>query len=191
MNIVLNKNTAYVIGVSIGDGNLSCSNNRAVRLRITCDNKYPGIRENIIKSLKRMLPNNKVSEYVRKSNCVDVYCYSNLLESVLGWKAKGGSKYIQKISVPSWILNNDSYIKYCLRGLIETDGSVYSDRKYTYVNFTTIIETLKIDVVMMINKLGYSCTTNKVMQKSGKFKFIIRVCKNSNKFIEDLKISKS
>lgn len=39
MNII-NTNTAYIIGVAIGDGNLSNSNGRAVRLRVTCDNKY-------------------------------------------------------------------------------------------------------------------------------------------------------
>ena len=32
---------AYVIGLAIGDGGLSNPNGRAVRLRITCDIKYP------------------------------------------------------------------------------------------------------------------------------------------------------
>jgi hypothetical protein len=32
---------AYVLGLAIGDGNLSNPNGRAVRLRITCDTKYP------------------------------------------------------------------------------------------------------------------------------------------------------
>ena len=34
---------AYVVGVAIGDGNLSNPNGRAVRLRITCDKKYPAL----------------------------------------------------------------------------------------------------------------------------------------------------
>ena len=32
---------AYVIGLALGDGNLSKPGPRAVRLRISCDNKYP------------------------------------------------------------------------------------------------------------------------------------------------------
>ncbi len=38
---------AYVIGLAIGDGNLSNPNGRAVRLRITCDTKYPRLVGNI------------------------------------------------------------------------------------------------------------------------------------------------
>jgi hypothetical protein len=34
---------AYVIGLAIGGGNLSNPNGRAVRLRITCDTKYPAL----------------------------------------------------------------------------------------------------------------------------------------------------
>lgn len=34
---------AYVIGVAIGDGNLSNPNGRAVRLRVTWDTKYPAL----------------------------------------------------------------------------------------------------------------------------------------------------
>jgi len=34
---------AYLIGVALGDGNLSNPNGRAVRLRITCDTKYPAL----------------------------------------------------------------------------------------------------------------------------------------------------
>ena len=42
---------AYIIGVALGDGNLSNPNGRAVRLRITCDIKYPKIISEIQKKL--------------------------------------------------------------------------------------------------------------------------------------------
>src|SRR3989338_9217420 len=41
------KLKAYVVGLSLGDGNLSNPNGRAVRLRITCDKKYPNLIQNI------------------------------------------------------------------------------------------------------------------------------------------------
>ena len=34
---------AYVIGLAIGDGDLSNPNGRAVRLRITCGSQYPAL----------------------------------------------------------------------------------------------------------------------------------------------------
>ncbi len=45
----------------MGDGNLSNPNGRAVRLRVTCDLKYPGILERIQLAIKKLLPKNKVS----------------------------------------------------------------------------------------------------------------------------------
>ena len=186
-----NKNTAYVIGFSIGDGNLSSSNGRTIKLRVTCDDKYPALKQRIINSLKSLLPNNVVSEYKRKENCTDVYCHSKSLEKILGWSAAGGSKYKQTVRVPNWIFEKKIYIKYCLKGLIETDGSIYMDRKYQYVNFTTIIKELSDDVSRMIKDLGYSCNISKTMQKTGKLKYVVRVCKNSKKFIEEIKLDKS
>lgn len=188
---IKNKNTAYVIGLAIGDGNLSNSNGRAVCLRITCDNKYPVLKSRIRNSLKILLPENKISEYLRSKNCTDVYCSSNSLESILGWKAKNGSKYKQNVRVPGWIFSKKIYIKKCLKGLFETDGSIYKDRNYTYINFTTIIEDLKSDVVKMIEILEYKSNLSKVMQPSGKYKYVVRICTRSKEFIKEVDIEKS
>ena len=46
------KNLAYIIGVALGDGNLSNPNGRAIRLRISCDTRYPFIIESIKEALK-------------------------------------------------------------------------------------------------------------------------------------------
>jgi hypothetical protein len=54
-----------------------------------------------------------------------VTTHSNKLEQLLGWKAKGGSKYVQKVKIPKWILRNKIYTKECLRGIVQTDGSIY------------------------------------------------------------------
>jgi len=98
------NNISYLVGVALGDGNLSNPNGRAVRLRITCDNKYPNIIKNIVKTIKKILPLNKVSLVKRTKNCTDISCYSNQLENLLGWKALRGIgftysrtyKYFQK-----------------------------------------------------------------------------------------------
>lgn len=39
---------SYIVGVALGDGNLSNPNGRALRLRITCDEKYPGIANEMV-----------------------------------------------------------------------------------------------------------------------------------------------
>jgi len=188
----MNKpNTAYLIGVALGDGNLSNPNGRATRLRVFCDKKYPNIIERIKISMKTMLPDNSVNTSVR-GNCVTVYCYSNKLETILGWNAMDGSKFAQKARVPPWIFESDIFMRRCLKGLIETDGSVFKDRGYTHVNFTTTIPELALDVENMIERLGYIHSIQRIDEgMPKKIKYVIRVCKRSKDFIDELDIDKS
>lgn len=188
---VSNKRTlAYVIGVALGDGNLSNPNKRAVRLRITCDKKYPYIIEEVINSIKQIAPSNKVG-IVKRKNCeaVDISCYSNDWEKILGWEAKNGSKIKQGVSVPNWIKKNKQYIAHCLRGLFQTDGSIYKDKKYTMVNFVSYIPNLAHDVFSMIKRLGFE-PNMQITTENRNEKHTIRVCKNSNEFINEINLTK-
>jgi len=180
---------AYVIGVAMGDGNLSNPNGRAVRLRITCDRKYPFLIKKIKNSIKIVAPKNKISEIKRTDRASDISCYSNDWESVLGWKAQKGSKIKQNISIPRWIFTNKSYYKSCLCGLIETDGSIYKDRGYLTVNFTTFIAPLSKDVENILKKLKYQFSLHKT--KNGKTeRHTFRIHRDAKNLINDLKIQK-
>jgi hypothetical protein len=148
---------AYVIGLAIGDGNLSNPNGRAVRLRITCDTKYPALIEKITGALQRLLPRNKVGVVRSKGNYLNLSVYSNRLEPLLGWQALGGSKRSQKVQVPAWICESQALSIACLRGLIETDGAIYHDRGYPMVLFSTAIPSLAKQVDQMIRDLGFRC----------------------------------
>lgn len=180
---------AYIVGLALGDGNLSNSNGRAVRLRITCDKKYPKLYKHIFKSLQKFLPDNKVSIFNRKTY-LDIYCYSNKLEELLGWKAKGGSKFKQKVKMPDWILKSKEFTKECLRGIIQTDGSIFKDRKYTHVNVVSQIPELANSVKEAMEDIGYKPNMQVFKSKTGD-KFTIRISKNVDKFIKDIKLWKS
>ncbi|MDE2116436.1 MAG: LAGLIDADG family homing endonuclease, partial [Patescibacteria group bacterium] len=118
---------------------------------------------------------------------------SNRLENILGWKAGKGSKYEQKVCASAWIFNKKHFIRNCLRGLIETDGSIFRDRTYTHVNFTSIIPTLVLDVERMLAGLGYSYSTQCVQDRNprSKPKYVVRVCTRSLDLIKELNINKS
>lgn len=183
------KVLSYIIGVSLGDGNLSNPNKRAVRLRITCDKKYPRLIENIISEISILLPENKVS-IIDRDNAVDISCYSNKWEEFLGWKAKNGSKIKQMVKVPDWIKNNMTYSKECLRGLFQTDGSIYKDRKYIMVNFTSANYILIRDIKEMLEKIGFNVLIRKVVSKNNKIKYVIRISKNVKEFIKIINLWK-
>lgn len=175
---------AYVIGLAIGDGNLSCVH-KTTRLRISCDTKYPKLITQISESLRLLLPQNKVSMVKKKGNCIDVIIYSNHLENLLGWKAEGGPKFRQTVRVPEWIMENKKYKTKCLRGLIETDGCIYNDRGYSMVMFSTIIPELAEDVKKSIVSLGFNPRKYRIPKKSGApFKYQIRLSKDVQKFLD-------
>ena len=177
------KSLAYIIGISLGDGNLSNPNGRAIRLRVTCDKKYPEIIEEIKRNLHIILPENKIST-INRIGCIDVSCYSNKLEELLGWKALNGSKERQKVKVPDWIFTENQFIKKCLIGLFQTDGSIYKDRNYIFLNFTTVIPSLLKDVMQMLEILNYEFNVQKSKQPNGKIKYVLRINKNTEKFIK-------
>jgi DNA-binding transcriptional regulator WhiA len=182
---------AYVIGLALGDGNLSNPNGRAVRLRISCDTKYPFLIQKIIASLKNLLPQNKIGTVNKKDkNCTDISVYSNCLEKLLGWKARGGSKFNQKTSVPDWIKQNDGYKINCLRGLIETDGAVYNDRGYRMIIFTSIIPELANNFYEMTLSLGFHPHIYEIKQHHKQTLYHIRLSKNVDKFLELIKPEK-
>ena len=181
---------AYVIGIALGDGNLSNPNKRAVRLRVTCDNKYPNLIKRIIYSIRLLLPENRVSIIKGGKNFCNISCYSNKWEGWLGWYYDKGSKFNQRVSVPQWVKNNRKFSANCLRGLFETDGSFYIDRGYGMMNFVTIVDNLAEDVSYMINKLGFKCGVYKLKTRT-KDRYNIRVSKNVIEFKKAIDFNKS
>jgi hypothetical protein len=182
---------AYIIGAALGDGNLSSPNGRATRLRITCNAGYPNIGIEIRGALTTLLPRNRVSIVDRsKENCFDISVYSNRLNDWMPWQVGKGSKAAQNARVPSWIKGSQNYMRACLKGLIQTDGCIYSDRGYLMVNFTNNTKDLVEDAREMIEALGYICSFS-TTHNGGSIKHTVRVARKSQEFIEELRLYKS
>ena len=124
-----------------------------------------------------------------RDNCVDISCYSNKWKNFLGWKVGNGPKHKQNISIPKWIKNNKKFTLSCLKGLFETDGSIYFDRKYKMANFVTIIPKLAEDVMEMITRIGFKANMQ-IRHEYKNIKHTIRISKNTEKFIELVSINK-
>jgi intein/homing endonuclease len=185
-----NSLLAYIIGIALGDGNLSSPNGRATRLRITCDLKYPKLIQKIQTSLATLLPQNKVSIVKRPEKCIDISCYSNKWENLLEWSANKGSKLIQGVSVPNWIKINHECKINCLRGLMETDGSIYSDRKYRAVMFANASYSLAKDVFEIMISLGFRPRFYTLNNGNDKIIYRVRVATSVDTFLELIKPEK-
>ena len=112
-------------------------------------------------------------------------CADPHLEGLLGWSASGGSRHHQCVRVPSWVCEDDLLSVQCLQGLIETDGSIYTDRGYRMVIFSTVIAELAQQVDVMIRKLGFRPHLYKVRQERDKvaFKYQVRLSRDVAAFL--------
>jgi DNA-binding transcriptional regulator WhiA len=192
MNRSQRKVLAYVVGVALGDGNLSNPNGRATRLRITCSSSYPKLAREIIENIQILLPHNKISivRVPHKNTYFNISVYSNKLNEWMPWKVGRGSKLQQRAHVPAWIQKDKKLSKECLRGLLQTDGSIYQDRGYLMVNFTNHVQPLAKDVSVMLTRTGFSSSTSQVISGTG-VKYCVRVARDTQKLLDTLKLYKA
>ena len=128
--------------------------------------------------------------YRGKGNCTNISLYSNQLKELLNWRWDEGPKDKQNIHIPNWIKAEPILVRNLLRGLFQTDGSIYKDRGYLMVNFVNTSSSLANDVQKSITELGYSPNLQKLKQANGKVKYTIRITKDVSKFIKDIKLWK-
>ncbi len=176
--------------MAIGDGNISNPNKKAYRLRITCDARYPGIIHRIVACLKIVFPKNKVSLVNKKDTAFDVSVYNKKINEIFGWKLESGKKYKQKIAIPKWIDFNPEYTRFFIKGLFESDGSIYKDRGYTMANLVSYNKEIVDYVITHAITLGFRLSLSTHQEKNG-VKYTARIAKDSLRFIEYFDIQKN
>lgn len=80
-----------------------------------------------------------------------------------------GNKTNNDVGIPDWIFENKDFLKACLRGLIDTDGSVCpktKNHKTPTIWFSSAIPQLRKDFKKALNILGY--TASKWVEKQGR-----------------------
>jgi len=98
------------------------------------------------------------STYTIRISSVNVVKFLNEIGLVIGNKVE------QQVSVPAWIFEDDETMRACVRGLMDTDGSVYLHRyksggiNYGYVKlcFSNHSPLLLNDMKTMLSALGFS-----------------------------------
>ena len=156
---------AEFIGIVLGDGSIS-ERQVSITLNKVDDLEFSFYVKNLIDNLFSV----KSSVYKEQKQSVLNIAVSRtkLVNFLLKMGLKVGSKVRQQIEVPKWIKKSKSFIKFCLRGLLDTDGCFYVD-KHKYkdkiyfncgINFTNrsfpILNFFKDNLI----KFGYHPTQN-------------------------------
>ena len=161
------KELAELIGIILGDGNIhSYKKGKKIRVysvriagHIEMDKKY---HLKYIKPLFQELFDIKANINLHKRNNERfIVVYSrNLVEYFNNLGLKSGDKIKNKNTFPEWIFKNNEFLKACLRGLIDTDGSVFrmskKDPNLIRISFTNYNQTLLKDTRNGFIQLGFN-----------------------------------
>lgn len=161
---------AEFYGIMLGDGNAhktgfykSRNDKRGTyMIRVVGDSRYDEYYLfNYIKFLIEKLFDIKThSGKFKKQNAIYIEAHSyRLIEFLESKDFKSGNKIKNKLGIPYWIYKNDSYLKACLKGLIDTDGSIHrmskKDPNLLRISFTNYNPKLINDTRNSFIKLGF------------------------------------
>ena len=127
---------AYLLGIYLGDGCISCHPRGVYRMRIVLDRAYPGIIAECAAALESLFPAQTAHRYKRRhSNCVEVSMYSKHWPCFFPQHGPG-RKHLRSIRLAAWQQRIvDANHKPFIRGLIHSDGTriIATERKGSYV----------------------------------------------------------
>tara|TARA_Y100000034_G_scaffold106488_1_gene135238 strand:+ start:697 stop:1605 length:909 start_codon:yes stop_codon:yes gene_type:complete len=150
---------AEIIGILLGDGN-SWSKPGFYYVRV-CGHSEDD-REylvNFVKPLFKKVFGVSLNEYVHptQKELFLTLGNKNLVYTLKHFGFPPGHKIRNNVEIPKWILESESYLKACIRGLIDTDGSVcpITGRNYPYIWLTSSIPNLRTTFQKAMNILGF------------------------------------
>ncbi|MBU0998124.1 hypothetical protein KJ570_01135 [Patescibacteria group bacterium] len=112
---------AELVGIILGDGGIT-NNQLKITLGLKADYKYALFVTNLLEKIIGEKPS--WNEY---NGNVILLCISgvNLVQKLEDIGVYKGNKIQRQIDVPSWIWNDIKYQKFCVKGLMDTDGGIY------------------------------------------------------------------
>ncbi len=152
-----------LIGIILGDGSIFSDNSKNVHyLRIFFHSekeiKYAKYVKSLITDVFGIVP--RLRRY-KDSKCIYLSCDNkSLVDHLTHSGFVSGSKIRNSLTIPKWIVQNKEFLRACLRGLIDTDGSIYKLKpnwpKTIQIQFKNHNTVLLKDTRNALIGLGYS-----------------------------------
>ncbi len=157
---------AELIGIVLGDGNIheyiQTKKIRTYMLRIAGDSRkdrnylvtyVAPLCECLFSIQPKFL-------YQKQSNELFVILHSKkIIEFFKKMGLTPGNKIKNRLNIPGWVLEDETYLRACLRGLIDTDGSIFRmsnrDPQLLRINFRNVNSSLLETVYKSFITLGF------------------------------------
>lgn len=152
------EDLAEITGIILGDGNILYKEGYKHRLRISSNKTDEKEYREYTKKLMEKLFNIEPKSYDRKNkNATDLVINNKeKVKELIEKGLKSGNKVKNQVNVPEWVKKNENFKISCLRGLFDTDGSVYlrNTQKTFGLNFKNGSLPLVKDFKEMCESIG-------------------------------------
>lgn len=153
---------AEFIGIMLGDGGMRNSWQLTISFNGREDRPYADWICKLAQRLFSLTPTHLIREQLGAADLL--VSSTELVDFLVQHGVPRGHKLRHGLSIPKWVMENSRYRLACLRGLIDTDGSIYAHRyrvngtayQYAKICFSSASPDLLSDVYRVLKEAGYS-----------------------------------
>lgn len=146
---IYSEKLAEMVGILMGDGHLSSTQ---VTVTLGKKDEYVDYVSNLMEALFHVRPKTSIT----KEGHYIIYLGSTRL---VRWFLKMGlsfNKVRDQVNIPRWCFRNKYYLKNLVRGLIDTDGSVYKLKHGVQISFCNRSKPLLESTRLALLKLRFT-----------------------------------
>lgn len=155
---------AEIVGIILGDGNIYEYVRPAKQYwvyspRIAFHSAEQQYQEHVKQQMADLFclePH--TNKHSTQAETIQTYVGKELVEYLKSIGLRSGSKTAHEASVPDWVYSNTSYMRACLRGLMDTDGSIYRMGRWHQICFKNKSCALLKDFQRLSRNLGMYCS---------------------------------
>ena len=162
---VYSNSLAELMGIMIGDGCIT-----RYQVSVSCNSVDDKEYVDYVADLMLKLFGLAASKTIRTtSRCATLTISSIALsERLVALGLPLGDKLRYGLRMPPWILADEEYARWCLRGIFDTDGGVYAEKhtirevSYSYprMTFVSASPELVSDIAFCLQRIGFVPTIN-------------------------------
>lgn len=185
---------AKFIGIMLGDGSIRSKYQLTVSFNYKTDREFA---EHVARLIKRLFAVEYIILKRKYSLGADIVISSaSVIDFLLKQGLKAGNKVKNQVDIPAWIKSDIEFQKACLRGLVDTDGSLYCHRynvnnkwyEYLKLDFTSCSKPLLKSAYAIFSNLGIKASLKgvhiTVSAKAEVNRYLARVGSSNIKFLD-------
>ncbi len=181
---------AEFVGIMMGDGSISSSPYK-VSIAGHSEHDLEYLEDCISSMIKELFSISPEIYFSKSCNVAYLYvCSKELVEFLVSLGLPEGDKLSGDLRIPDWVLDDNNLLGSIVRGVFDTDGSVYRKYKdYAQIQFKMASEQLVKDLRGALIKLDFNPTkiTEDRNSSGTRFKFYLSRQKEVKRFIKKLK----